>query len=166
MPRHKSKQLIIILHNIRSLYNVGSIFRTADAVGAEKIYLTGITPEPIDVLGRWRQRLTKVSLGAEKSLAWEKQTSLTRVIKRLGTEGFNVIALEQSPRSKSPKTIIKSLKKSSKIALIAGSETKGLAPGILKVVDYILELPMAGQKESLNVAVALGVAAYLLNLEL
>jgi len=64
--------MIAILHNIRSLYNVGSIFRTADATGIEKIYLCGITPAPVDQFGKYRQQLTKVSLGAEKYVAWEK----------------------------------------------------------------------------------------------
>jgi len=91
--------MVAILHNIRSLYNVGSIFRTADAAGIEKIYLCGITPEPIDKFGRLRPQLTKVSLGAESSVQWERVASTTRLIDRLKKDKYKIIAIEQSERS-------------------------------------------------------------------
>ena len=84
--------MILILHNIRSLYNVGSIFRTADAAGIEKIYLCGITPAPIDVFGKPRQQLTKVSLGAEKYVEWERVKSTTKLIDKLRRDGYKSLS--------------------------------------------------------------------------
>ena len=88
--------MIAVLHNIRSLHNVGSIFRTADAAGVEKIYLCGITPTPVDQFSKPRQQLTKVSLGAEKYVPWEKVKSTTKLIDKLKGEGWKIFAIEQS----------------------------------------------------------------------
>jgi len=150
--------MVVLLHNIRSLHNVGSIFRTADAAGIKKLYLCGITPAPTDVFDRPRQQLTKVSLGAEKYVAWECVKSTTKVIDKLKKEGYKILAIEQSKQS----TIYYKLqiKKQDKIALILGNEIKGLPESILKKADKILEIPMYGKKESLNVAVAFGVVAF------
>lgn len=150
--------MVIILHNIRSLHNVGSIFRTADAVGVEKIYLGGITPAPVDIFGKFRPQLTKVSLGAEKTVVWERAKSTTRMIDRLKKEKYKIFAVEQSRKSV-PYYKVKARAKD-KIALVLGSEVKGLPASILKKADKILEIPMAGRKESLNVAVAFGIVAY------
>ena len=157
--------MIVILHNIRSLHNVGSIFRTADAAGIEKIYLGGITPAPIDRFGKYRPQLTKVSLGAEKYVAWEKIGSTVRLIDKLKNPptggGYKIFAIEQSKKSipyycirRSSDTIV------NKIVLVLGNEIKGLPTSILKRADKILEIPMKGRKESLNVAVAFGVVAF------
>ena len=86
--------MIVILHNIRSLHNIGSIFRTADASGIKKIYLTGITATPLDRLGRPREQLTKVSLGAEKTVPWEYVKSATLLIKKLKQEKYEIYAVE------------------------------------------------------------------------
>ncbi len=85
--------MIVILHNIRSLHNVGSIFRTADAAGIEKIYLCGITPTPVDVFGKPRRQLTKVSLGAEKYVEWEKVKSTTRLIDKFQRDGYKIFSV-------------------------------------------------------------------------
>lgn len=160
-----------ILHNIRSMHNVGSMFRTADATGVEKLYLTGITPAPIDEWGKARPQLTKVSLGAEKTVAWEKYVSATRVIKKLKKEGYTIIALEQYKKAVSIFSChgrsyvalckeAKTRKKLEKLVLVVGNEVRGLSPVVLKLADHIVEIPMRGKKESLNVAVAFGIAAY------
>lgn len=148
--------MVIVLYNIRSLHNVGSIFRTADAAGISKIYLCGITPAPLDRFGKPRSQLAKVSLGAEKYVPWEKRKSTVGVVRDLKKHGLKILALEQSKHS------IPYFKMSSdkNIALILGNEIKGLPFSILRLADKILEIPMHGRKESLNVAVAFGIAVF------
>ncbi len=150
--------MVAILHSVRSLHNVGSIFRTADAAGIEKLYLCGITPTPFDRFGSVRQQVAKVSLGAEKSVAWEKVSSAGRLIDQLKKDGYKIFMLEQSSRSipyqRFPKVFGK------KVALLVGHEVKGLPSAILKKADKILEIPMRGKKESLNVGVAFGTAVF------
>lgn len=152
--------MIVILHNIRSLYNVGSIFRTADAAGVSKIYLCGITPKPIDEFGKPRPQLTKVSLGAEKSVAWEKAKSITAVINRLKREKYKILAVEQNKRATPYHKLKIKNEKLKAVALILGSEVKGLPTSILNQADKILEISMVGKKESLNVAVAFGIVVF------
>ena len=152
--------MIIILHNIRSLYNVGSIFRTADAVGVEKIYLCGITPKPVDEFGKPREQLTKVSLGAEKYIEWEYYKLTTRLIDKLKKENYKIFAVEQNKKSIPYYKIPKSYILNSKFCLVLGNEVKGLLLSILKKADKILEIPMMGKKESLNVSVAFGIVAF------
>lgn len=151
--------MIVILHNIRSLYNVGSIFRTADAAGVEKIYLCGITPAPIDRLGKSRIQFTKVSLGAEKFVKWEKISKTSFLIQKLKKEGYKVFAIEQSEKS-TPFYKLKIKNKKQKLALILGNEVSGLPESVLNKADKILEIPMKGKKESLNVSVAFGIAVF------
>jgi tRNA G18 (ribose-2'-O)-methylase SpoU len=169
--------MIALLYNIRSLYNVGSIFRTADAAGFKKIYLCGITPSPLDRFGSKRKELAKVALGAEDYLPWEKiggsllpQATIS-LIKKLKKEDFLVCAAEQDKKSV---PLDKFIKKNKKIALIVGDEVRGIPKSILKYCDYILEIPMHGAvirqshhprhtshgKESLNVSVAFGIVAF------
>lgn len=150
--------MVVIAHNIRSAHNVGSILRTADAVGVEKIYLCGITPTPHDKFGRARPDIHKAALGAEFFVPWEYKRSVTHVIAKVKKEGYSIVALEQSPHS-IKYTKIKETK-NKKIALILGTETTGLPKTILKKADCIIEIPMRGKKESLNVAVAFGIAAF------
>ncbi len=168
----------IILHNIRSLHNVGSIFRTADALGIEKIYLCGITPKPIDEFGRPRPQFAKVSLGAEKYIQWEYYRSAVKFIDKLKKsptdKKYKIFAIEQGQKSVPYHKVRLSALQVENSALILGSETKGLPPPILKQADKILEIPMRGKiirqaghprcagqgKESLNVAVAFGIVAF------
>ena len=154
--------MIVVLHNIRSLYNVGSIFRTADAVAAEKIYLCGITPKPVDEFGKPRSQLIKVSLGAEKYVPWEKVKLTTRLIDRLKKDGYKILSVEQNKNSTQYYKLPKSYILNSKFCLVLGSEVNGLSQSILKKSDKILEIPMFGKKESLNVSVAFGIVAYYL----
>lgn len=154
--------VIVILHNIRSVYNVGSIFRTADAAGIEKIYLCGITPAPVDRFGHPRQDFIKVSLGAEKSVPWEKISSAQALLKKLKKAGYTIFAIEQDTRAipyyrMKPKG---TFSRESKLALVVGSEVKGLPAAILNQADTILEIPMRGKKESLNVGVAFGIVVF------
>ncbi|MBP6858527.1 MAG: TrmH family RNA methyltransferase [Candidatus Pacebacteria bacterium] len=166
-----SNSICLILDNIRSIHNVGSIFRTADAAGVSKIYLVGTTPSPVDRFGRKRKDLVKVSLGAEDLVAWEyvadTKATLT-LIKDIKKEGFTVVALEQDERSVDYREISQKIKsgatkKNAGVALILGNEVGGVSKELLKSADYIMEIPMAGKKESLNVSVAAGVALFQLN---
>ncbi len=179
--------MIAILHNIRSIHNTASMFRTGDGAGVEKIYLTGITPAPVDKLGKAIGQFTKVSLGAEDFVSWEKIKDISRVIKSLKKDGYKIFAVEQSPKSIPYYSLkVKNYPalagprhgggKFDRVALIMGNEVKGLSPATLKQCDKILEIPMRGAvvrqayhprqigrgKESLNVSVAFGIVAYAL----
>jgi tRNA G18 (ribose-2'-O)-methylase SpoU len=139
---------------------VGSIFRTADAAGVEKIYLCGITPAPVDSFGKPRQQLTKVSLGAEKYIEWEKVKSTNKLIDKLKKEKYKIFAIEQSKKSTPYQNLKPKTYKLKATALVLGNEIKGLPASVLKRADKILEIPMRGKKESLNVGVAFGIMAY------
>ena len=145
--------LAVAVHNIRSRHNVGSIFRTADAAGVAHLYLTGYTPRPP------HPRINKVSLGAEQSVSWSHEAQLWRLIKKLKAAGVSILALENNvPRTQN----LFSYKVRYPALLMVGGEVAGLSGAILKQADAILAIPMAGQKESLNVSVAFGIAAYYL----
>ena len=150
------KQSFLILHNIRSAYNVGAIFRTADAAGVSKIYLVGVTPRPLDKFGRVNSRIAKTALGAEKAVAWEYWKTLAPVLSKLKKEGTHIVALEQAENS----VDYRKVKLKSSWALVLGEETKGLPRPVLTKCDIIAEIPMKGEKESLNVSVAAGVALF------
>ena len=151
-----NKECMLILHNIRSVHNVGSIFRTADAAGISKVYLTGYTPTPTDRFGRVRKDFAKVSLGAEKSVSWEREEGPMRVVSSLKKEGFYLVAVEQSPRAIDYKKV--TLPK--KAAILFGNETEGVSKELLHLADVIAEIPMQGKKESLNVSVSAGIALF------
>ncbi len=146
----RKREFYVVCHNIRSRENVGSVFRTGDAFGVTKIYLTGYTPSPP------HHKISKTALGAESWVPWEKYGSISRLLKKLKRDGIRIIALEQSPRS-GP---IQKFRPRFPLALIIGSEVKGLSQKILRQADEAVEIPMLGRKESLNVAVAFGIAAY------
>jgi tRNA G18 (ribose-2'-O)-methylase SpoU len=150
------KEAIIILPDIRSSLNVGSIFRTADACGVSKIYLAGYTPAPLDQFGRADKQIEKTALGAEKNIPWEKVENISKFITKLKKEGFYFIAIEQAENS----VDYKKVKAKDKTAFIFGNEVEGLPKSILKKCDVIAEIPMAGDKESLNVSVSAGVALF------
>jgi tRNA G18 (ribose-2'-O)-methylase SpoU len=150
-----AEKFILVLPDIRSAHNVGAMFRTADGAGVNKIYLCGFTAQPP------HPRLDKVSLGAEKSVAWEYGKQAASVVKRLKKAGYYIVALEQAPKSVS---IYKwQLPKSAKnlpLALVVGNEKTGVSKAILKLCDALVHLPMQGSKNSLNVSVAAGIALY------
>lgn len=158
MQKTDQDERVVVLDNIRSTFNVGSIFRTADCLGVNKIYLCGVTPAPLDRFGRARADIAKVSLGAEKTIAWEQVADTVDVIKRLKKEGYKIISVEQSTRSVEYRKI--KVAKGQKVALIMGNEVSGVSPEILKLSDTIAEIPLRGEKESLNVLVAFAVAGF------
>ena len=157
-------KLVVVLVDVRSIHNVGSIFRTADAVGAEKIYCCGITPGPLDRFKNVRGDFAKVALGAEKSVDWEMAKDAAVVIERLKKDGWHIFAVEQSAESIPYYEALKDARggtlQDQKIALVLGAEVEGISPEILQRSDKILEIPMRGKKESLNVSVAFGIVAY------
>jgi tRNA G18 (ribose-2'-O)-methylase SpoU len=152
--------MVVLLHNIRSLHNVGSILRTSDAVGVEKLYLCGITPSPLDRFKEVRSDVAKVALGAEKTVPWEKVESTEELVLRLKSEGYTIVALEQSLNSVPYYELQANRYKLERVALILGAEVDGVPASILEKSDRIVEIPMSGAKESLNVAVAFGVIAF------
>lgn len=148
------KEFFVIAHNIRSLLNVGSIFRTADAFGVSKIYLTGYTGTPNNPFHR--SKISKTALGAENFVAWEHCASANSLIKRLKSDGVKIVALENNTKAIN----IHKFKPKFPLALLLGEEVKGIAKPLLKLCDSTIEIPMVGQKESLNVSVAFGIAAF------
>lgn len=158
--------MIVVLDNIRSAHNVGSIFRTSDAVGGiGKIILCGVTPGPRDRFGMEHARVTKVSLGAERTVAWEHAATTRAAVEQLKVAGYAVVALERTAAARSvfeAAAVLRSVP-DAKRALVLGSETDGVAADILALADYTLAIPMRGEKESLNVGVAFGIAAYALS---
>lgn len=155
---HKKYIFVAVLDNIRSLLNVGSIFRTAEALGFEKIYLGGITPAPTSE--HHKKIIHKTALGAENFLSWEKSYKTLNIIKKLKKDGFYIIALETIARSTPLNKFLKFPNKKQKIALIVGNEVKGINKKYLKYCDKMLKIPMVGKKESLNVSVAFGIGAF------
>lgn len=149
-------KFFLILHNIRSTYNVGSIFRTADACGISKIFLTGYTPTPLDNFGREVKAISKTALGAEKEIEWEYFSQPSKVIKKLKKEGVEIIAVEQDQKS----IDYKKIKIKTSTAFILGNEVRGLSKQLLSQCDIIAEIPMRGKKESLNVSVTAGIVLF------
>lgn len=154
--------IVAVLHNIRSMHNVGSIFRTADAAGCKKIYLCGITPGPLNKFKHPNRALLKVSLGAEQSVKWEHARSTNAVIKRLQRDNYYIIVIEQQKGSQSLFCFSQKKQRTSseKVALVLGNEIHGVPLSIGHQADTILEIPMYGTKKSLNVAIAFGIAVY------
>ncbi len=156
MKIKENQKNIVILHDIRSVENVGAMFRTADAAGIDKIYLTGYTPAPLDRFGRKRGDLAKSALGAEEFVAWEQKKSVLSLLAKLRQEKYLIIGIEQDKKS----IDYKKVKLKQKNAFIVGTEVTGIPKNILQKCDIIAEIPMRGKKESLNVSVALGVALF------
>ncbi len=156
----KGKELYIIAHNIRSAHNVGAIFRTCDGAGVDKIYLTGYTPVPAmeDVIEKTKaeKMLEKTALGAEMSVSWESARELLPIISDLKKAGVQIVALEKTATS----VDLKKFQPVFPMALILGNEVEGVDEEILALCDTVIDIPMRGKKESLNVSVATGIAIY------
>jgi tRNA G18 (ribose-2'-O)-methylase SpoU len=148
---------VVVLDNIRSVHNAGSIFRTSDAAAVDKIYLCGTTPTPLDRFNRERGDFKKTALGAEKNVQWEYAKDTVDLVNRLKKVGFFIVAVEQSPKSENYKNLKIPNKK---IAFIFGSETIGVSKEVLSLCDVIIDLPMKGGKESLNVSVTVGIILF------
>ena len=142
--------LVAVLNNIRSLYNVGAIFRTADGVGAEKVYLCGITGCPPNNM------ITKTALDAEKSVPWEYREDIAPLLRELKAQGYTIVLLEQTDRS----IPYQDLRPNGPVCLVLGHECDGVDDAILPLCDEAVEIDMAGLKNSLNVSVAFGVVTY------
>jgi tRNA G18 (ribose-2'-O)-methylase SpoU len=158
--RQCMKTIYLLLDNIRSVHNVGSIFRTAETLGISKIYCVGTTPVPIDRFGRKRKDFAKVALGTENMVAWEyiEEPKAVDLIEKLKKEGFQIIALEQAKNSIDYKKI--KIKVKGKTLVILGNEVDGVSKELLKLADVVAEIPVKGKKESLNVSVAAGIALF------
>lgn len=152
----KKNESILILPDIRSAINVGAIFRTADAVGIDKIYLTGFTPRPTDKFGRIQKDIAKSALGSETWIPWEYKETVMPLLNKLKKEGYSIIAIEQDKKA----IDYRKIKIPGKVAIIMGPEVTGLPKKILDKCDFVAEIPMHGKKESLNVSVACGVALF------
>lgn len=154
---HLKRKVRVLLDNIRSVHNTGAIFRTADGIGSEHIYLCGITPNP-----RENPAVQKTALGAEIVLPWSAHPNAYALGQNLCDQGFQLVALETTPQAASifevdPLSIGPSL------VLLVGNEQAGVDPGLLELCELVLALPMVGSKASLNAAVAFGAAAYWLS---
>ena len=149
-------ETVLILPDIRSAHNVGAIFRTADAAGVGKIYLTGTSPTPVDRFKRPRADIAKAALGAELSMPWEYKSRIGPLILKLKKDGYAIVAVEQSENSADYKKV----KLGPKTAFIFGNEVEGIPETVLSTCDVVAEIPMRGMKESLNVSVAAGIALF------
>jgi 23S rRNA (guanosine2251-2'-O)-methyltransferase len=152
IPRRRIR---VVLDNIRSSFNVGGIFRTADGVGIEHLYLCGITPTPLA-----HPDMVKTALGAEAAVPWSFHSNALLVAENLQEEGVILLALERTPQSIPIYDFSMKRFEDRPIALVIGHERAGVDPGLLAKCDAVIALPMVGGKASLNVAVAFGVAAY------
>lgn len=143
---------ILLLDNIRSILNVGALFRTCDGAGFEKIVLTGFTPTPP------RKEIAKTAIGAENFVAWEYYKDPMEYVRNLKKQGYRIFVLEQTEKS-IDFHVIASMEHE-KICLILGNEIEGVQKGLLDIADHCVEIPMLGQKQSLNVATAGGICMY------
>jgi len=148
----KKTSIIVILDNIRSLNNIGSVFRTADAFLIEKIYLCGITATPP------HKDIQKTALGATDSVSWEYAPSTISLIESLQAQGITVISIEQAEGSISLKTF--SVEKDTSYAIIFGNEVKGVSQEAVSASDLVIEIPQYGTKHSLNISVSVGVVIW------
>jgi 23S rRNA (guanosine2251-2'-O)-methyltransferase len=149
------QRVIVLLDNIRSLYNTGSILRTADASGVQRVVLCGITPRP-DQGSRQRRAIAKTALGAEDSVPWEYQPDAHTALQSLATAGYHIVAVETSPEAVNlfewaPRW---------PICLVFGHEVDGVSSDLAAHVETVIRIPMLGEKRSLNVATAAGVVLY------
>lgn len=146
----------VLLHNIRSAHNVGSIFRTADAAGVSRIYLSGYTPRPVDQFGRPDSTIAKTALGAERSVSWEYSSSYGGVVSRLKKADWTIVGVEQDSRA----IDYRRYRPQTNTLVVFGNEVRGISPALRGRCDVLVEIPMRGEKESLNVSVAAGIALF------
>ncbi len=146
----------VVLPDIRSAHNVGSVFRTADAAGVSHIYLAGHTPCPVDRFGRVQKEIAKTALGAEQVIPWTYVPTVAPLLRKLKKQGSTLVAIEQAKNS----VDYRKMPKTGDIVLIFGNEVDGVSASVLKAVDCVAEIPMRGTKESLNVAVTAGIILF------
>ena len=150
--------IVLVLEDIRSAHNVGQLFRTSDGAGVSRIILSGYTPTPIDRFGRIDQKMAKTSLGATQSVPWEhvENEDLPALLSKYTDAGFSLVAIEQTPRSVS----LYDFTVPSKVVYVLGNEITGVSQVVLSRADAIVQIPMQGMKESLNVGVAGGIVLF------
>jgi tRNA G18 (ribose-2'-O)-methylase SpoU len=141
---------VVVVDNVRSLWNIGSIFRTADACGVERLILTGISGCPP------RPEITKTALGAEQAVAWDYRADSARALREVVQDGYVAVALESGPGSQA----VDEVDWPARVCLVIGNEVAGIAPEILDLCALRVAIPMLGVKQSLNVAVAFGIAGH------
>ncbi|MFZ1730650.1 MAG: RNA methyltransferase [Bacteroidota bacterium] len=151
MPAKKRHPLVIVVDNVRSLYNVGSIFRSCDGALVEKLYLCGFSPYPP------RKEISKTALSATESVPWEYVYDVCEVLSRMKAEGWRVAALEHTTQSVSCFDLTS---EHFPLAIVVGNEVAGVSDEALAMCDLAIEIPMFGAKQSLNVAVATGVICF------
>jgi 23S rRNA (guanosine2251-2'-O)-methyltransferase len=154
-PTGSAPQVEALLDNIRSTYNVGSMFRTADGAGLRRLHLCGLTPAP------GNPKIVKTALGAEEAVPWSYHLNGLDAVRCLQEQGMRVWALESSSQAQSLFQTAGELP-GAPILLVVGNELSGVDPGILAACEKVVAIPMQGRKRSLNVAIAFGVAAYYL----
>lgn len=160
-------EIVVLVHNIRSTFNIGSIFRTCDGFGVKEIIFSGYSPYPTlnddDRLPHVSQKLTsqiaKTALGAEKLVPFRYSNNIESTINSLKSDGYTVIGLEQTENSHKLQDF-RTLKISDKVALLIGEEVNGINSNLVKLCNLCLEIDMFGKKESFNVSVATGIALY------
>ena len=150
---------ILVLDNIRSVHNVGAMFRTAEAAGVNEIVLVGITPAPTDRFGRLREDLAKAAVGAEQMVAWQQFAETSEAITYLQEMGADVVSLEITDDSVDYKTVPVP-DGLVPFAMVVGNENTGVSEQWLNVSDMVVHIPMAGEKESLNVSTSCGIALF------
>lgn len=162
---YKMRDIVLIVHDIRSTHNVGSLLRTADGIGVTHVYFTGYTPYPTltendprlpHIHKKMTEQIHKTALGAELSVSWSQNDDVFRVLTKLRNDGYELIALEQHKNA----ITLPAFSPPSKVALLLGREVEGVATELLNAVDGIVEIPMNGQKESFNVVQAAAIALY------
>ncbi len=144
------RSIRLLAYNVRSLWNVGAFFRTADAFAVEHIYLTGYTGHPP------RKEITKTALGAEEFIPWEHAVDPLPIVQQLKQEGWTIASLELTDTA----IALEEYDPLDKVCLVVGHELDGVPESLMELSDVILKIPMLGQKESLNVSVATGIALH------
>ncbi len=157
--------VVLIAHNIRSTHNVGSILRTCDGLGVDKVFLTGYTPYPRQsndprlpyLAEKINKAINKTALGAEEYVNWEYAEDPLKIVQELKLDGFEIVGLEQTKDSIG----INDYRPNKKTAILIGEEVEGINSDLIKVCDKLVEIPMKGQKESLNVSIAAAIILYI-----
>lgn len=158
------RQIILIAHDLRSCHNIGSLLRTAEGLGVAKIYLTGYTPYPVregdtrmpHVAVKLHKQIQKTALGAEIMVDWEYAEDVVSVIKKIKSDGYALVGLEQTTES----VPLPDYKPNDKIAVLLGREVQGIDETLLPACDTTVEIPMLGKKESFNVVQAAAMVLY------
>jgi len=146
----------VILLDVRSSYNVGATFRTCEGAGVGMIYLAGYTPHPIDRFGREVGEIKKTSLGASTLVPWTAADDIKLLIAKLKSQGVTVVAIEQAPTAVS----LYDFSAPEEVAYIFGNEITGVPTEVIELCDAVVEIPMLGKKESLNVSVTVGITLF------